>query len=196
VQYDLKGNMINEFLPSKDQITVKIRGGYRYYWHYYTPYIYFCATESGGICFGYNGDYNLYIANPEGKIIQTINVDIKKEKVISGEISLVKKTSPIKGNAKDYYKRMPVPQYRPYFNRILCDEKDRIYVVRIQPVRTRKKYEVVDIFSKKGLLLYRVKMPYAPRIIRNGVIYAVDKSDKEDIKVKKLIIKNYKSMRF
>jgi hypothetical protein len=91
---------------------------------------------------------------------------------------------------------MPFPKYRPFFNRILCDEKGRIYVVRIQNVLHRKEYEVVDIFSKKGQLLYRVNMPYTPEIIRDGVIYVIDKSDEENIKIKKLIIKNYKTMKY
>lgn len=195
-QFDFSGHIIKELISAEDQITVKMPSRItRFYWHYYTPKIYFNYTKSGGIIFGYNGDYYLYIANPEGKIIKTIEVNIKKEKIKSNEIKALKKTSVFTVNNKNYYRRMPVPQYRPFFNKILCDEKGRIYVVRIQPVLNRKEHEVVDIFSQEGRFLYKVNMPYVPEVIRNGVIYVVDKSDEENIKVKKLVIKNYKDMK-
>ncbi len=195
-QFNFKGKKVNEFLSYPNQTIIKIRRVIMGCKHYYTPYIYFCATDSGGLCFGYNEDYSIYIANSEGKVIKTIKVDLLKDEVKSNEINAIKDTLLFKVNNKNYYKLIPIPKFKPYFNRILCDEKNRIYVVRIQSVLTRKKYEVVDIFSTKGQLLYRVNMPYVPRIIRNGVIYTVDKSDKEDIKIKKLIIKNYKAMKY
>jgi hypothetical protein len=164
--------------------------------HYYTPYIYFCSTEKGGVCFGYNGEYSLYFANSDGKIQIKVDIDIIKEKVRSNEIKAVKETNFARSSWKDYFKFMPIPKYRPFFNRLLCDEKGRIYVVRIQPILYRKNYEIVDVFSKRGNFLYRLNMPYVPRIIRNGAIYIVDKSDEDNIKVKKFTVKNYKSMKY
>lgn len=197
-QFNFGGKMVSELIVAPDQITVRMRGGggYRYYWHYYTPKIYFCATENGGICFGYNGDYTLYVTDPDGKITKTIRVNLLKEKVKSNEIKNVKKTSFANTNNKAYLRNMPIPKYKPFFNKLLSDEKGRIYVVRIQPVLTRKEYEIIDIFSKDGRFLYQVNIPYVPGIIRDGMIFTEDKSDKENIKVKKLIIKNYENMKY
>ncbi len=195
-QFNFEGEKVKEFLSCTDQVTKRRANCLTAYWHYYTPYIYFCSTEKGGVCFGYNGEYSLYFANSDGKIQIKVDIDIMKEKVRSNEDKAVKETNFARYSWKDAFKLMPIPKYRPFFNRLLCDEKGRIYVVRIQPILYKKDYEIVDVFSKRGRFLYRLNMPYVPRIIRNGAIYIVDKSDEDNIKVKKFTVKNYKSMKY
>ena len=52
--------------------------------------------------------------------------------------------------------------------------------------------EVYDLFSEKGIFIYRVKMPLPPRIIRKGYIYRiVPDRDTGYIKVKRYKIRNW-----
>ena len=68
------------------------------------------------------------------------------------------------------------PKYRPFFKKILIDEKDRIYVTRLKSILDSGNDESIDVFSKDGEYLYTVAMPFVPRIIKDGFIYFIEKT--------------------
>lgn len=95
--------------------------------------------------------------------------------------------------------KMNFPDNRPFFKKILIDEKDRIYVIRLKSIMEEENGEVIDIFSKDGKYLYKVTIPFEPLIIKNGFVYFIEKTlDNDDdyiYKVKCFEIKNYNLFR-
>lgn len=45
-------------------------------------------------------------------------------------------------------------------------------------------------------VLYEVELPYFPKIIKDGNIWVIDRDEEDRTVIKKLIIKNYSSMKY
>ena len=95
---------------------------------------------------------------------------------------------------------MEFPSNRPYLSGLQCDEKGRIYAVRFKSILDNSKGFILDIFANDGRLLYSSKVPYFPKIINKGTIYALDtyRLDKDSdlsYRIIKLTVKNYNLMK-
>jgi hypothetical protein len=87
-------------------------------------------------------------------------------------------------------------KYRTYFNSILTDDKRRIYVRKVKSVLDKSGEIEFDIFSKEGIYLYRTKLPFIPRIIKNGFFYKVETNEETgEIKIKRFRVCNWKQIK-
>lgn len=132
---------------------------------------------------GENNDYKIHIFNDNGDIIKTFTLKKKPEPVTSQERSLFEKS-------KDIF----LPESRPFFKAILSDEVGRIYVVRTKPLQDKSNLEEIDIFSSEGVYLYRARLNFLPRIIKNGYFYVLDQKPDGLREIKRLKIKNYRDL--
>jgi hypothetical protein len=87
-------------------------------------------------------------------------------------------------------KQLNFPAHRPFFKRIMCDEKKNVYVLRFKSVLDRGKDSVIDVYSHQGKYLYQAVSCFEPYLIRNGKMYVIDKNDEEETVVRKLSIKS------
>jgi hypothetical protein len=79
---------------------------------------------------------------------------------------------------------------------ILTDDKRRIYVRRVKSVLDKSGEIEFDIFSKEGIYLYRTKLPFVPRIIKNGFFYKVETHEETgEIKIKRFRVCNWKQIK-
>lgn len=127
-----------------------------------------CASADG-VWFGFNMEYSLRFFEEDGRTAVTIVKDEKRAS-ISGDIADAKVHW-----GKDYVDRtVKFPPYRPYFVDVLSDEKGRVYVVRAKGLFDKKKSWDMDVFDRRGNILFRLTLPLRPVLIRNGAAYALD----------------------
>ncbi len=188
---------IAKFEDKSTQFSKNIRFGKI---HFYSPYSYFCLV-SDGIIYGFNLEYKLFKYNFDGTLDTIFNVEappspissIEKNYIIN-ENNGIKKTE--NSSNIEYY----FPSHRPFFKKILTDEKNRIYVIRRKSVLDKNKGSIIDIFSNNGSYLYRINLPFEPLIIKNGYMYDIETypdTDGDDLyRVRKFKILNNNRLKY
>jgi len=168
--------------------------------HVYSPATYFILNSDNHLIYAANLKYKLSKYDNEGNLLSTIIVDEKHQRISSKEKDeITEKNRKQEKGTVDF--NLDFPAHRPFFKGMLGDEKGRIYLIRLKSIHDEDKNETVDILSKDGRYLYKTKLQYMPKIIRNGSIYFVDYSNKDEYgapipRIKRLIIQNYKSIQF
>lgn len=146
--------------------------------HPYSANSYFCPIANAMLCYGENTRYQLILHDFKGNVKFVIDRDENPQSISSKEKRLVGKNSVF-------------PSHRPFFKKLMSDDKGRIYVIRVKSVLDKDKAEKADIFSKHGRYLYRTEFPAMPSVINNDSVYFIDE-DQEGMKViKRTKIRNY-----
>ncbi|MCX6577460.1 MAG: 6-bladed beta-propeller [Candidatus Aminicenantes bacterium] len=134
--------------------------------------------------YGYSKDYEFNVINADGNVLYRIKKDEPRPAFTSKE--------------KGEFKKIPIPENKPYFFSIFNDSEGRIYVQRnyADGIRGRGPTDIrdkeIDIFSKDGYFLYRTTLPANTCVIKDGFLYAykIDE-DKAMEYVKRYRIKNW-----
>jgi hypothetical protein len=156
--------------------------------HKYTPRVFLCVVDTKHFAYGNTLQDKITVYNTENNTKKSFDLNlVSPRKISSDELDHYKK------KFKSNFKMFKFPSNAPFFQRILCDEKGRFYIVRFKPVieKTNEGYNI-DIFSRRGEYLYRVKCPHEPWIIKNGKLYTVQQDD--EIELIKYTIINYKNL--
>ena len=141
----------------------------------------FNLLDNQSLVFGYSKEYVLTVVDFDGNVRYRIVKDEPYPKFTDKE--------------KGEYKRMPLPEYKPYFYALFVDDLGRIYVQRNQAdwhVEENVQKDI-DVFSKDGYFLYRTKLPKDMYVVRNGYVYSCEVGDEEIIK--RYRIKNWEAIR-
>lgn len=152
--------------------------------HSYTPHVCFSSIDGEGIAYGSPLKYEFYLADNEGNLRLRIQKDEttfpinekEKNKIIKDlekSISARGRKWP-KGVLEDACK---FPTHRPFFKKILIDEKIRLYLVRVVSVFEEADKVIIDVFDKDGYYLYKIQTPINPEIIRAGYLYELFSSE-------------------
>lgn len=152
--------------------------------HPYSQKIHICFLSDGTICYGNNTSASLHLADTAGKDIVVFGKEEKPESLSRAEIDHL-------GIKKD-----EIPEHKPYFKDILCDERGRIYVIRISPILEKRTDQDIDIFSRDGRYLYQMKTPLCPMVIKNGYFYGYEYDENDRVVVKRLLIPDYDSLKY
>jgi len=97
---------------------------------------------------------------------------------------------------KGVWEEVQFPANRPFFDHIMADDKQRLYVRRMKSVLDNSEGYEFDIFSKQGLYLYKTKLPFTPLVIKNGFVYKVEYNENTgEIKIKRLKVKNWEHIK-
>lgn len=170
-------------------------------YHAYSPNSCFTLT-SDSIIYGFNMNYKLYKYNLNGDLKAIITLDEKPRNISKIEKNKINKDSE-KGKiigVKKTVNEISFQDHRPFFKKILTDEKNRIYVIRIKSVLDNNKGSTIDIFSNNGIYLYRIDLPIEPLIIKNGYMYEIETypdTDGDDLyRVRKFKILNYNRLKY
>lgn len=164
--------------------------------HWYSSQVVFARLDKDTFAYGYSAEYRIQIADEKGK---TIFVITKKEKPIpiSGkEKNMTRKEGPLawygSGNPRD---DIVFPSYRPFFSNLhgfKNDDQGRLYVVRCNSILERNGPKTVDVFSKDGIYLYRMRWPFVPEVIEKGAMYRVQTDeDTGECSIVRYRIKNW-----
>jgi hypothetical protein len=168
--------------------------------HEYKPKAYYCI-HSNFLYYSYNFDYAINRYDMDGQLSARFLVDERPIKMSDEEKAYI-----VKRHKKQIRANIPLnipmdfPNNRPFSSGLLCDEKGRLYLVKFKSVLDNTEDFILFIFSNKGRLLYSSRIPYFPKIISNGVIYALDTYRLDEgadlsYRIIGLTIKNYDRMK-
>jgi len=173
----------------------------------YSHRLYFFPINTGGGIYGHSSQYKLFVLEPSGNLSHIIEMEkppepiTKKDKdeLINGD-SKRQKQFPIgeKLSRSELKRAYIFPKFKPFFNEIFTDNKDRIYVRIPKSSLDKDKSIHYDLFSKEGYFLHRVKMPHFgfPKLIKNGYIYTHKRDFVSNyIQIKRYKIKNWEMLK-
>jgi len=172
----------------------------------YEPRLYFCPLKGGKGIYGYSSRYRLFVINLKGKIelifekAESPSRITKKDKNKLINKYLKYRNKELKGKdiklSKGDVKRAFVfPKYRPFYNEIMCDNLNNIYIRKLNSVLKKKKEITFDFFNSKGFYLYEIKIPEEPEIIGNGYIYTYIVDEAGYFKIKRYKIRNWDNIK-
>ena len=167
----------------------------------YRHRLYFCPDLDGSGVYGHSSEYKLYVLNTSGEIRFRIKKDERPEPITQKDKSSLidrylerqdKSNREIKLTRNEVKKAYIFPKFKPFFSWMMLDNKGRIYVKRFKLYNSENRSEIFDLFNEKGYYIYRIKMPFPSRLVRNGCIYRIEQDQDTDYpKVKRYKIKNW-----
>lgn len=150
----------------------------------YFPSLYFANISPDRFVFVNNMEPVLYIVDTTKDTIALVHLDLKPVPISTEE----KKA--YEYSYKNQLQNMHLESYRPYFYKILADNRGRIFAVRLKNCLDKVADWKIDMFSPKGEYLRSVKSPYLPEAIKYDSMYITATDDAGEPIIKKLTITN------
>lgn len=170
--------------------------------HVYIPQLYFSNIDEKSFCYAHSSGYRIFILDKDGNILLIFQKEESPPAVSRKEKNFIldqmKKRFQERGRSlpAGVLEEVQFPSNRPFFDHIMADDKQRLYVRRLKSVLDKSEGFEFDIFSKEGLYLYKTKLPFTPLVIKNGFIYKVEYNEKTgEIKIKRLMVKNWEQIK-
>ncbi len=208
LKFNISGIEMKEMVrfPDIRAITRKDKEGKKfnikvYHEYNYWPYLY--PINGQKFIYAYPFEYKMFKMSNEGELELIIEKKESPKSISSKEKrSIVER---IEEHTSRRGRRFPrelvenacqFPPHRPFFNRILVDDKERIYVRRVDSILDKIEVIRFDIFGEDGYYLYKTKLPFTPEIIRKGHIYDIYYSEElDDIEIKRYKVKNWSDIK-
>lgn len=174
-----------------------IKGGWTLA-HDYTPLLRIAAVGDKGFVYGYPLEYKLYRTNWSGKNILIVEKDEPYQALSRGERDKIinERLERVKWPKNIVEEALNLPKHRPFFNGILVDDEERIFVKKRKSILDESKEEEFDIFSPEGLYLYSTKISFTPMTIKAGYLYYTTYSEHTgETKVIRYRIKNWNQIK-
>ncbi len=208
LKFNISGIEMKEMVrfPDIRAITRKDKEGKKfnikvYHEYNYWPYLY--PINGQKFIYAYPFEYKMFKMSNEGELELIIEKKESPKSISSKEKrSIVER---IEEHTSRRGRRFPrelvenacqFPPHRPFFNRILVDDKERIYVRRVDSILDKSEVIRFDIFGEDGYYLYKTKLPFTPEIIRKGHIYDIYYSEElDDIEIKRYKVKNWSDIK-
>ena len=167
--------------------------------HAYSPRLQFAALGQNKYIYGYSSDYLLQLIDNEGNPILRItkeessqSITQKEKKYIIDRTCETLESRNIKIPRKKVEETLYFRSHCAYFNKILSDDRQRMYVQRVKSVFDESTRIEFDIFNKEGYYLYKISLPFSPEIIKHGCIYDIQTPEETgEVKAKRYHIKNW-----
>lgn len=204
VKIDLKGDVIKRIADFRGlNIVQRKSGDVRGFFvgpHEYNYDLYFFPLGEEGFCYSFSSEYKIFKLDNKGHPFLIIQKEehphsiSQKEKdfILNRARERIGNKWP-KGVLEETYQ---FPSHKPFFNSIISDNRQRFYLKKTKSVLDISGETVLDVFSKDGYYLYKAIISIVPRMINNGLLYSVEKSeDTGEIKVKRFKIKNWNQIR-
>ena len=149
-----------------------------------TSLVWDVATEDN-IVWGVFNKYEIFVNNPEGKLIRKIIREYDGIAITKNEEEKL---------IKDFFGNFPVPpqwnlkfpKVYPSFMRFTCDEEGRIFVQTYEKTEDEEEY-YYDVFDSEGKYIVRTSLKYRPQVWKNKKLYMIEEN-KEGFQ----IVKRYK----
>jgi hypothetical protein len=166
--------------------------------HAYSGRIAFCSLTTDLFCYGFSGEYRIYIADAEGRTAFVIAKDEKPQSISGKEKDQTKKSGLYMWMGPNDKREDAVvfPDHRPFFWNIMNDDAERLYVMKFISILDKDAPRQIDVFSKDGIFLYRMTWNFIPAAIKSGFLYEVH-TDKEtgEISIIRHKVKNWDAMK-
>jgi hypothetical protein len=207
VKMDPQGKMIKKIAEYAD-LGIKIIVGENATFtlspnHSYSAFLQFCSLGPNIYAYGYPSEYLIHLIDKEGKPLLKIRKEetplsiTREEKgfIIKSTIGALERNKlPI--SKKTVEETLHFEKYRAYFDNLLSDDKERLYVRRVKSVLDEGPGFEFDVFNREGYYLYKVRLPFSPEVIRDGCLYDVYASEETgEVKIKRYRIKNWDTIK-
>ncbi len=173
------GNMhvINRYDPELNYLHTF---GYPIEWdrseyNYFKSWLKWAVFKGDHVIFAFSENYELYIYDAQGSLIQKIEKKYKPVKISEEELAYMRSVVRLPSNVKNI-----VPKHHDAFQRISVDEKDRIFVQTWEKTKDGKGF-IYDVFGPDGICFARVPLHFnfgrfplhlSPLVWKNGKVYA------------------------
>jgi len=151
----------------------------------FNPHLLFIPWSKGSAIYGHSSEYKLFFLDSLGQVSLIVQkeegleaITSKEKKEYFQDIYESEKKSKLRFpnrktlSVSEIEKAYALPKYKPFFMLLLSDDEGNVYVVRMPPVNIKEKRSVeFGFFNAEGFYLYKIKMPFLPRLIKNGLIY-------------------------
>jgi hypothetical protein len=131
----------------------------------YEMSLWLARLTGDSIVYGYSKDYELVVADNDGRPLLKIRRDDSPPKFTTEE--------------KKEFGKLAVPESKPYFFGLLTDTEGRIYVQRNMNLTTKRGFGpvatadmTVDVFSRDGYFLCQTTLPANTRAIKGDSVYS------------------------
>lgn len=191
VRIDRKGKILESPVSLTDPVSkVKARSGGGVMggvMHYYAPRVLSCLLGTRGMCVAENTNNSFIVCrfNNGKSSLETIKTGMELAPATAEDKKALLKN--YRGNPA----HMVFSQHRPLMDRILSDEKGRVFIVHKKTIEERKQRKpfYIDIYSPGNRLLYRAVFPYYPFYIKNGKVYTVMADREHNLMIKIFTVK-------
>lgn len=151
--------------------------------------------DENTIIYGYPKDYTLNVVDTEGNFLFKIMKEETPQSIpIKEKRNWERKEKKLKKISTEINTNFPT--HKPFFYALFTDSIGRIYVLRNNIHPSKEGSREFDIFSKDGFLLYNIKLPYHPYIIKDGYLYtSIKGKNKENYVIKRFEILNWSKLK-
>jgi len=169
--------------------------------HQYTNSPLLCGLSPSSFCYAFSAEYKIILADGTGKTTLIIEKDEKPQPITSDEkkFLLTKGPGVMGGVARAKIEKIEdaavFPPHRPYFSKILADETGRIYVARRLSVLDTSKNREFDVFSRDGVHIYRLILPFMPEMIIGGSVYEIRRDEEGETFIIRHKVLNWAEMK-
>jgi hypothetical protein len=167
--------------------------------HSYTPRLNFAPLGENAFIYGYASEYLLKVIDRDGNPLLIFDkqeppqaISQKEKEYFIDRASESLERSRIKLPKSKIQETLYFGKHRAYFDEVISDNLQRIFIRRIKSVLGAADEVEFDIFSKDGYYLYRMELPFCPEVIRNGFVYDVQTDEGSGlIKIVKYRVRNW-----
>ncbi len=125
------------------------------------------------IVFGYMGEYELKVFDPEGNLARKISKEYTPVKVTQKDVDERLEGEDLPPQITE---RMVVPEYHCPFQRISADDEGRIFVMTYERAPDGSGY-YYDIFDAEGRFIVKVPLKSHPLLIERGKLFTVEEDE-------------------
>jgi len=133
------------------------------------------VTKEDSIVWGVINKYEIFVNNPEGKLIRKIireydGIEITKkeqEKLIKDWLG----NNPVPPTVT-----LKFPKLYPPFIRLTCDEEGRIFVQTYEKTEDEEE-DYYDVFDSEGKYIVRISLKYTPLVWKNKKLYMIEENE-------------------
>jgi len=127
------------------------------------------------IVWGVFNKYEIFVHNPEGKLIRKIvreydGIEITKNE----EEELIKDW--LGNNPVPPQWTLKFPKVYPPFIRFTCDEEGRIFVQTYEKTEDEEE-DYYDVFDPEGKYIVRISLKYPPQVWKNEKLYMIEENE-------------------
>ncbi len=149
-------------------------------YNYFKSWLKWAAFKGDHIIFAFSENYELYIHDAKGELIQKIEKEYKPVRISEEELAYMRGVVRLSGNIKHI-----VPKHHDAFQRISVDDENRIFVQTWEKTKDGKGF-FYDVFGPDGVCFARVPLRFNfgrfslflnPIVWKDGKVYAREEDE-------------------
>jgi len=181
---------------------LKYEGGLSAPNNFCDPNLRFATVRGDTFAFGFSSDYVFVLIDSDGNSKLIIKMERRPSPLTNDEKKkIVEHYRQTSGKRSQFLRRVSedsfhFPRYKPFFSRILSDDKGRLYVERFRLPLDQGERSRFDVFDAAGRYIYDLMLPSRYFIIHDGRIYSTEiDADSGSVKLVRYAIMNWNQLK-